>query len=200
MAKKTKKEIMQEKYNELAKLFGATTGRKTGVACRGKYRGTTDYSVTFDNGGRFYISNGMAHFEETLDGYIAEYKGFTEIKNELLDVMRTYEQRDKERAEEHGLLYYHILDVDYIRDTSYEYFGWYYLTLELSDGAQHRLMTTNIKYAIKRAIQAKNPQEFLSENGRPYSDRFWRAGACNEGAGNFVFYGIEYSKNLYTPR
>ncbi len=50
----TKKELLAQKMNTIAKLFGAETGTKTSYRCRGKYAGTSDYYVTFDNGIDFW--------------------------------------------------------------------------------------------------------------------------------------------------
>ena len=62
MANVTKKAIREAKMNELAKLFGANTGVKVGRACTGKWRGTTDYSVEFNTGDKFFITNQFSYF------------------------------------------------------------------------------------------------------------------------------------------
>lgn len=80
----TKRENRQKLMNELARPFNANTGKKIGDACRGDWKGTTDYSVKFDNNEKFYISNGMKYFNEVLQRQIDTFTQFNNNKHALV--------------------------------------------------------------------------------------------------------------------
>ena len=48
---------LQEKINVIAKAFGCTSGHIVTSPCRGKWRGTSDISICFDNGSSLFIGN-----------------------------------------------------------------------------------------------------------------------------------------------
>jgi len=187
--KMTKTEEMQLKMNRLAELFGAKTGTKTGVRCSGKWAGTTDYSVTFDNGEHFFISNGMKAWDINFDKIFRTYNRFAEKKSEIIDILRTIEEQDRRTAEEQGLLSYHVIDVDYQKTGGY--IGWFYVTIQLSDGRVTTMQETGLKYEIIDFILLDN-----SEQLKDMPERYRIAGGCTKP--DFVFHGYGFDFGAYT--
>ena len=124
--KQTKTSIRQDKMDRLAKCFGAETGKRTGTACRGKYNGCTDYSVTFNNGERIYICMGMKYFDAKLDEQLTIFENFREMKPEILKAMHEMERKDNIRAAEMGFNQYSLIDVDYVKNDSWNMGGFYF--------------------------------------------------------------------------
>ena len=57
---------MQEKIDLIAQSFGATTGKVITKPCSGKWRGTSDMSIGFDNGISLAIGNERTTAAKTL--------------------------------------------------------------------------------------------------------------------------------------
>ena len=57
---------LQEKINVIAKAFGCTSGHITTSLCRGKWRGTSDISICFDNGASLFIGNRLTPKAKTV--------------------------------------------------------------------------------------------------------------------------------------
>ena len=186
--KMTKTEEMQLKMNRLAELFGAKTGTKTGVRCSGKWAGTTDYSVTFDNGEHFFISNGMKAWDINFDKIFRTYSRFAEKKSEIIDVLRTIEEQDRKIAEEQGLLSYHVIDVDYQKTGGY--IGWFYVTIQLSDGRITTMQETGLKYGIIYFLLFDDSEQLKDMPGR-----YRIAGGCTKP--DFVFHGYGFNFGAY---
>ena len=190
----TKTEIRQEKMNRLAKCFDASTGTKTGRACTGKWIGTTDYSVTFNNGNRFFISNGMKDFDEGLDYCLKVYEGFTLCKERIIEGLRELEIKDNIIASEKGLKNYHIIDVNYIKDSN-DYIGWFYVTFEI-DGKTGTIKETGLNYSIREAI-IYNDMNYIIDSFRA---NYFVAGGVKDEDVEYVFHGVGHNTNSYTVR
>ena len=149
------------KMNLLAHFFDAKKGTKTSQRCRGKWAGTTDYFVKFDNGKEFFISNGMERFEKSLDFYIGVYDGFRSMKLEIIKALAEMAKEDNRNAEDKGLSPYKIVDVDYVKSNS-DYLGWFYVTIEVN-GQITTVMETNLHYSIKNAIVEKDTNPIKNE-------------------------------------
>lgn len=158
--KKHKSDILQEKFNTLARLFGAQSGTKVGIPCSGKWKGTTDYSVKFNNGVRFYISNGMKYFEKNLDEEIKVYSAFESMKSEIIEALQAFEVHDNQLAALAGLSNYHVLDIDYLK--SGDYLGWFYAIVDIN-GERHTVKETGLYFLIRNALRAESTAEIYRE-------------------------------------
>lgn len=185
MAKVTKKEIREEKMNELAKLFGAKTGEKVGVPCRGSYRGTTDYFVKFDNGNKFFISNGMKRFDERLDKLIAYYRNFTAHKDEFIKILKEREEKDYTVAEEKGLTPYKIIDVNYAKEG--DSIGWFYIKMDIN-GTIKYFTETGFNYSMN------SPEKLETEMNR--KPNYYVAGGLSDKDVDFVFNNVGFSSTI----
>lgn len=184
-----KREEMQQKYNELAKYFGAEEGTKVGIPCRGKWRGTTDYSIYLDNGKSIFISNGMKRFEENLNKMIESYKELTEHKEDYITILKDLEKRDNKLAKEKGMKEYHIEDIAIDKNMS----RWFYLILDI-EGKKRTFVETSLNSAIWHGRQAL--KDYVSQ--RPNREYF-EAGAVKDADFIFASVGFNSSDDLYKP-
>lgn len=177
--------------DKLAKLFNANTGKRVGSPCRGKYRGATDYSVVFDNGEEFCISQGMKDFDNILKEEIDKYSQFHKNKQDILNTLLEMEKCDNSNARERGLSEYKIIDIDYGKNGTH--LGWFYLTVSIN-GKERHICETNFDIAISRGIEG------VVKYIEGLNGKFWCAGGLSESEVDFVFHGCGYSStsNSYT--
>lgn len=187
----TKKENRQIMMDKLAKLFNANTGKKVGSPCRGKYRGTTDYSVVFDNGKEFIISQGMKDFDNILKEEINKYSQFHQNKQAILNILFEMEKCDNSNARARGLNEYKIIDIDYSKNDSH--LGWFYLTVSIN-GKERHICETNFNMAVSYG------EEMLVKFAKSLNRDFRIAGGLSKSEVDFIFHGYGYSStsNLYT--
>ena len=97
--------------DELCALMGHKSWTKTGSRCTGKWAGTTDYSLTWDNGERMFISNGMTYFEKNVRETVEMLKRTRNKEHQaaLMEVLREYEKDDAVLAKECGMKSYKVL-------------------------------------------------------------------------------------------
>lgn len=105
--------------NELARLFNANTGKRVGYVCKGKWKGTTDYSAVFDNNEKFYISNGMKGFDEILQIKINTFKQLNKNKQVMMNKLLEVQKIDNINSKERNLKDYKIIDLDYVKNKTY---------------------------------------------------------------------------------
>lgn len=183
----TKKELRQEMMNRLAKCFGAETGEKVGESCSGKWAGTTDYSVKLDNGVKFFISNGMKHFDEILASKVAAYENFALNKDVIIDNLRPMEATDNEKAAGMGMKQYHIKDIRYT--LSGDYMGWFYGVLDVN-GKETTISETGLNYAIFNSL-SKDSIEPLQEYMEETNEKaYFVAGGLIKA--DYVFHGVGF--------
>ena len=187
----TKKAVREIKMNELAKLFGANTGVKVGRACTGKWRGTTDYSVQFDNGYKFFITNGMKRFDERLEEVVGIYKTFNANKDKIVEILKEREAVDNAIAREKEFKEYEILDVTYNKDFRYMYEGWFYVTIKVGDIVK-TVMETGLNFAIKNGCLYgfDKMREIMNEERN-----YFVAGGIREKDVDFIFRGVGFATN-----
>lgn len=108
MDKKTK-----ELCDELCALTKHKTWRKDAFRCTGKWSGTIDYYLVFEDGSRIFISNGMTYFAQSLREKIESLKKFSNesYRNEILAVLKRQQDIDNATAEKLGLKKYKVVDV-----------------------------------------------------------------------------------------
>ena len=182
-----------EKCNKLAKLFNAKTGAIEKTACTGKYRGTFDYSVVFDNGTSFFISNGLKYFNSRIDDLIKTYENFNQIenKNKILNYLKKECELDKTEAVKQGLNAYKIIDVDYSKKNN-SYLGWFYVTIQLDNGDIVDMIETGLNANIIRLVNSKE----LIRNRR---QNYFVAGGLKDNEANYVFHNVGFNSrnNMY---
>ena len=187
-----KTEKRKVKMNRLAELFGAKSGEKVGSSCSGKWAGTTDYYVKFNNGFRYHISNGLKKFDENLDDLLSVYSGFAEKKTEILSILREMEQADNALAAENGLKSYHVIDIDYMKN-DHDYIGWFYAIIEV-DGIKMTIRETNLHYGIKNYSRDRNTEVFMWDK----SSKYHVAGGVEKPV--FVWHGYGFDMTSYALR
>lgn len=185
-----KAEERKEKMNEFAQLFNANSGEKVGRRCSGRWSGTTDYSVRFDNGYEFFISNGMERFDHNFDYLLKVYRTFKEKKAEIISILREMEKDDMLIAVENNLKSYHVVDVDYLKNVD-DYIGWFYAVIEV-DGVQTTIQETGLNYAIKNFLNDGDKNHLLAKKSRKY----YVAGGVD--TPEYVFHGYGFSIGSYT--
>ena len=150
---------MQEKIDVIARTFGAKTGHIKTSPCSGKWRGTSDISICFDNDARIFIGNLRTpeakkakiqneYVNYTVTRYNPEIVSLT--KETALRALRKREERDNAIAAEKGLKPYTVLNVELcegINGKESEYIGWYYVTIAV-DGKIHAHLETGLNHDI----------------------------------------------------
>lgn len=178
--------------NHLAALFGAHKGEKVGSSCSGKWAGTSDYSVKFDNGYQFYISNGMKHFDKELEDKVNIYEGFYSRRNDIVSILREMETEDNKVAAEKGLKSYHVVDVDFIRKSDH-FQGWFYAVIEI-DGERTTIQETGLHCSIRNFCRDGNKNHLLSE----MSSKYHAAGGVEKPM--YVWHGYGFGIDSYTMK
>lgn len=187
-----KTELRQARMNHLAALFGAHKGEKVGSSCSGKWAGTSDYSVKFDNGYQFYISNGMKYFDEELEDKVNIYEGFYSRRNDIVSILREMETEDNKVAAEKGLKSYHVVDADFIRKSDL-FQGWFYAVIEV-DGERTTIQETGLHCSIRNYCSDGNKNHLLSET----SSKYFVAGGVEKP--DFVFHNVGFSIGSYSVK
>lgn len=128
--------------NKLTQLLGHKSWQKIGHRCTGKWRGTTDYSLLFEDGTRIFISNGMQYFDEGLMTEITNLERFISpaFQSRMLKILNRQREVDNEAAKSEGLLNYKIIGL------TFKEMSWgirYGLKLEV-DGIIFNFVETNL--------------------------------------------------------
>ena len=176
------KKIDKELCQKLTNLLGFTSYQKIGSRCCGKYKGTTDYSLVFDNKVCFFISNGMSSFSERLIEHIRDVTIFQNHKEEMFQAVCRQVEQDNLTARKEGLLAVKCLSLE-ICKTSTIYFLWPYIRMEVG-GQQFDFIETGFTMAIFRNELEKH---FQWANAR---DTF-TAGAVEKPS--FIFQNVRFS-------
>lgn len=184
----------QDKINVLAKAFNATTGEITTSLCRGKYRGTSDIFVKFDNGVSLYIGNEITPKAKSkkvqnryIDSALVEYNPETiEItKKNALVMLRKREVIDNKKAKEMGLKPYTLLNVEFNDGSDNKnsgYLGWYYVTLAI-DGEIYTHLETGLHYDIATGKVTEFPSH----------EKYYVAGGLQESDVDYLFNNVGFS-------
>ena len=187
--KQTKTSIRQEKMDRLAKCFGAETGTRTGKACRGKYSGCTDYSVTFNNGERLYICMGTKYFDTELDKQLAIFENFATMKPEILKALHEMERKDNIRAAEMGLHQYRLINVDFVKNDDWN-MGKFYFEIEVN-GIHIYMVETGLIYAVYNSCRDRKTDYIPYD----YNNKFFVAGGIEEEKADFIFNGVGHQSD-----
>jgi len=172
----------QEKMNVIASVFGAKSGVKSFSRCTGKWRGTVDYSIAFDNGEELFVGNSGSgrKFIAMVDEYYEMYNPITVAvkKNFALSKLRERAVQDNEIAEKMGFSPYEIVSVELCAKG--DRLGWYYIVLKVG-GINIPHVETTLYYNIKNMD--------FSETVKTY----YTAGGLKDDEVDYVFNGVGFS-------
>ena len=101
--------------DKLTLLLGHKSWRKIGQPCTGKWRGTTDYSLLFEDESSVFISNGMKYFDENLAEMAAALERFISptFQSKFLEILNRQREIDNVAAGNEGLHGYKILGLTF---------------------------------------------------------------------------------------
>ena len=201
IAKGYEKLSLQERIDIIAKSFGCISGKIETSPCTGKWRGTSDISIKFDNGTSLPIGNHRTPQAKTakvqseyVNSALVRYNPeiVKATKEAAIDALRKRETKDNEIAAQKGLKPYTLLNVELNDGTDGKnggYMGWYYVTLAI-DGKIHSHIETGLNYAI---LDGK-----VSET--PAREKYFAAGALKDSDVDYVFNNVGFSStsSLYS--
>ena len=179
---------MQEKIGVIAQAFGCTSGTIETSPCTGKWRGTSDISIRFDNGSSLFLGNHMTRKaktkkvqQELVDSALVRYnpKIIRVAKETAYTALKERELQDNAIAAEKGLKPYTLLNVEFndgADQQSSGYIGWYYATLAV-DGKICTHLETGLNHDIASG----------SVSPTPTRENYYAAGALKESDVDYVF-------------
>ena len=184
----------QEKIGVIAQAFGGTAGRIETSPCTGKWRGTSDISIRFDNGASLFLGNRLTPkaktaavqrelVNDTLLRYNPEIVSAT--KEAALASLMEREAKDNAIAAQKGLKPYTLLNVEFndgADSQSSGYMGWYYVTLVV-DGNICSHIETGLNYDIADG----------KVSAEPTREKYFAAGALKDSEVDYVFNNVGFS-------
>ena len=192
---------LQGKIDVIAQAFGCKTGEIRTSPCTGKWRGTSDMSIHFDNGASLFIGNHLTPKAKTVkvqtecvNSALVRYNPeiVQATKEAALPVLLQREAKDNEIAAQKGLKPYTLLNVEFHDGADEQtggYMGWYYVTLAV-DGKICTHLETGLSHDIADGKVSDTPTR---------ADYF-TAGALKETDVDYVFNNVGFSSasTLYT--
>ena len=192
---------LQAKIDVIAQAFGCKTGEIHTSPCTGKWRGTSDMTIRFDNGASLFIGNHLTPkaktvkvqtecVNRTLVQYNPEIVKAT--KEAALPALLQREAKDNEIAAQKGLKPYTLLNVEFNEGADEKtggLMGWYYVTLAV-DGKICTHLETGLNHDISDGKVSDTPSR---------AD-YYPAGALKEADVDYVFNNVGFSSasTLYT--
>ena len=185
---------MRDKIGVIAQAFGCTSGKIETSPCSGKWRGTSDISIRFDNGTSLFIGNDITPQAKTAkvqNKYVnaALLENNPELvavtKEIALAALRKREVEDNAIAAQKGLNSYTLLNVEFNDGAdakSRGFMGWYYVTLAV-DGKIRAHLETGLNYQIADGKVGEAPTR----------DHYYTAGALKESEVDYVFNNVGFS-------
>ena len=184
----------QEKIGVIAQAFGGTAGRIETLPCTGRWRGTSDISIRFDNGASLFLGNRLTPkaktaavqrelVNDTLLRYNPEIVSAT--KEAALASLMEREAKDNAIAAQKGLKPYTLLNVEFndgADGQSSGYMGWYYVTLAV-DGNICSHIETGLNYDIADG----------KVSAEPTREKYFAAGALKDSEVDYVFNNVGFS-------
>ena len=192
---------LQGKIDIIAQAFGCKTGEIRTSPCTGKWRGTSDMSIHFDNGASLFIGNHLTPKAKTVkvqtecvNSALIRYNPeiVQATKEAALPMLLQREAKDNEIAAQKGLKPYTLLNVEFHDGADEQtggYMGWYYVTLAV-DGKICTHLETGLNYDIADGKVSNIPTR---------AD-YYPAGALKETDVDYVFNNVGFSSasTLYT--
>ena len=195
IAQRYEKLPLQDRLNMIAETFGCKTAKLVTSPCGGKWRGTSDISIIFDNGSSLGVGNyrtpeakTVKAQNECVNNTLARYN--KEIVSEKIELataaLSKREVEDNAVAAEKGLKPYTFLNVE-LNDGSDPksggYMGWYYVTLAV-DEKIIALVETGLSSDIDRGVTSEH---INSEKN------YFIAGSLKENDVDFVFNNVAFA-------
>ena len=192
---------LQDKIGIIAQAFGGTEGKIETSPCTGKWRGTSDISIKFDNGASLFIGNHRTPQAKTarvqnecVNAALVRYNPeiIAATKEAAIAALRARETKDNAIAAQKDLKPYTLLNVEFNDGTDEKsggHMGWYYVTLAV-DGKIHAHIETGLNYAISDGKVSENPTR----------EDYFTAGALKETDVDYVFNNVGFSStsDLYS--
>ena len=192
---------LQGKIDIIAQAFGCKTGEIRTSPCTGKWRGTSDMSIHFDNGASLFVGNHLTPKAKTVkvqtecvNSALVHFNPeiVQATKEAALPVLLQREAKDNEIAAQKGLKPYTLLNVEFNDGADEQtggYIGWYYVTLAV-DGKICTHLETGLSHDIADGKVSDTPTR---------ADYF-TAGALKETDVDYVFNNVGFSSasTLYT--
>ena len=184
----------QEKIGVIAQAFGGTAGRIETSPCTGKWRGTSDISIRFDNGASLFLGNRLtpkaktaAVQQELVNDTLLRYNPeiVSATKEAALASLMEREAKDNAIAAQKGLKPYTLLNVEFndgADSQSSGYMGWYYVTLAV-DGNICSHIETGLNYEIADG----------KVSAEPTREKYFAAGALKDSEVDYVFNNVGFS-------
>ena len=184
----------QEKIGVIAQVFGGTAGRIETSPCTGKWRGTSDISIRFDNGASLFLGNRLtpkaktaAVQRELVNDTLLRYNPeiVSAAKEAALASLMEREAKDNAIAAQKGLKPYTLLNVEFndgADGQSSGYMGWYYVTLAV-DGNICSHIETGLNYDIADG----------KVSAEPTREKYFAAGALKDSEVDYVFNNVGFS-------
>ncbi len=185
---------LQGKIDIIAQAFGCKTGEIRTSPCTGKWRGTSDMSIRFDNGASLFIGNHLTPKAKTVkvqtecvNSALVHFNPeiVQATKEAALPVLLQREAKDNEIAAQKGLKPYTLLNVEFNDGADEQtggYIGWYYVTLAV-DGKICTHLETGLSHDIADGKVSDTPTR---------ADYF-TAGALKETDVDYVFNNVGFS-------
>ena len=185
---------MRDKIGIIAQAFGGTEGKIETSPCTGKWRGTSDISIKFDNGVSLFIGNHRTPQAKTVkvqseyvNAALVRYNPeiIAATKETAITALRKREAKDNEIAAQKGLKPYTLLNVEFNDGTderSSGHLGWYYVTLAV-DGKICSHIETGLNYDILDGKVSDTPAR----------ENYFPAGALKETDVDYVFNNVGFS-------
>ena len=167
IAKGYEKLPLQERIDVIARTFGCTTGKIETSPCRGKWRGTSDISIRFDNGASLAIGNYRTPKAKTVkvqsecvNAVLVRYNPeiVQATKEAAVAALLRKEVKDNAIAAQRGLKPYTFLNVELHDGAGGKsgYMGWYYVTLAV-DGKICTHLETGLAHDIASGKVSDTP-------------------------------------------
>ena len=192
---------LQAKIDVIAQAFGCKTGEIHTSPCTGKWRGTSDMTIRFDNGASLFIGNHLTPkaktvkvqtecVNRTLVQYNPEIVKAT--KEAALPALLQREAKDNEIAAQKGLKPYALLNVEFNEGADEKtggYIGWYYVTLAVDSK-----ICTHLETGLNHDIASGKVSD------TPTRADYYPAGALKEADVDYVLNNVGFSSasTLYT--
>ena len=184
----------QEKIGVIAQAFGGTAGRIETSPCTGKWRGTSDISIRFDNGASLFLGNRLtpkaktaAVQRELVNAALLRYNPeiVSATKEAALVSLMEREAKDNAIAAQKGLKPYTLLNVEFndgADSQSSGYMGWYYVTLAVNGNICSHI-ETGLNYDIADG----------KVSAEPTREKYFAAGALKDSEVDYVFNNVGFS-------
>jgi len=198
IAKKYESLPMRDKISIIAQTFGCTSGKIETFPCYGKWRGTSDMFITFDNGASLSLGNETTPQAKTVkvhneyvNAVLARYNPeiVAMTKEIALAALRKRETKDSMIAAEKGLKPYTMLNVEFNDGSNAEsggYIGWYYVTLAVGGK-----ICAHLESGLAHEIALGKVSE------TPARERYYIAGGVKEADVEYVFNNVGFSIDSY---